>query len=117
MTSATDELRRQLDERGEKHYDCTEGTLWLKDGVGYRACAEDELNGLMHLSLWCTTPAQAVEATLGRGECHIRTYDNLNELGGDVWLECDACHWQMDYADAPSMPLNYCPNCGREVVE
>lgn len=57
------------------------------------------------------------EATLGRGTCHIMTCDNLNELGGDVWLECDACHWQMDYAEAPSMPLNFCPNCGREVVE
>ena len=51
MTSATDELRRLLDERGEEHYDATEGTLWLKDGVGYRACADEGLNGLIHLSL------------------------------------------------------------------
>ena len=92
--TATDELRRLLDERGEEHYDATEGTLWLKDGVGYRACADEGLNGLIHLSLWCTTPAQAVEATLGSkvtGETSdgYHTFNELYEDNKQIILTSD----------------------------
>lgn len=60
------------------------------------------------------------ESMLGRGTCHITVQDNMTETEGmgDVWLECDACGWQMPLE--PSTPrFNYCPNCGRriEVVE
>ena len=63
--SATEELRALLDERGAEHYDGTETTLWLKDGMGYRASADEGLNGFIQLHLWCTTPEQAIAATLG----------------------------------------------------
>jgi len=58
------------------------------------------------------------EATLGRGTCHITVQDNMTETEGmgDVWLECDACGWQMPLE--LSMPrFNYCPNCGRRVEQ
>lgn len=117
---ATEELRRMLDERGVKWREWRYGgesftTIWpaLDTEAHYR----ENRHGGLRLYADGVTPQQAVEATLGRGTCHIMTCDNLNELGGDVWLECDACHWQMDYADAPSMPLNFCPNCGRMVTD
>ena len=112
--SATDELRRLLDERGVEwtggHY-----TDW-DDANGHPAEAF-EFDGTLYVSC-VLTPAQAVEATLGRGTCHITVEDNLAETEGmgDVWLECSACHWQMPLE--PTTPLfGYCPNCGRKVVE
>lgn len=55
-------------------------------------------------------------ATAGAGTCHVDVRDNLSETEGmgDVWLECDACHWQMPLE--PSTPkFNFCPNCGRRI--
>lgn len=124
MTSATYELRRLLDERGVEWEDMSAlgflATLWHGEDAACTALegADDIPHGKVSVQA-CLTPEQAVEATLGRGTCRIDVFDNLAESdgNGDVWLECSACHWQMDYAEAPSMPLNYCPNCGRIVVE
>ena len=102
--SAIEKLRKLLDERGVEHYDGTELTLWLKDGLGYRASADEGLNGFIHLHLWCTTPEQAVEATLGRGECH-------DCLGDIEPFECSECHRRSE-----SKFPNYCYYCGRKVV-
>lgn len=83
--TATDELRRMLDERGVEHFDGTECTLWLKDGFGYRASADEGLSGFIHLHLWCTTPEQAIEATLGCGTCHAANEESDQmELGVDA---------------------------------
>ncbi len=113
--SATDELRKLLDERGAEHYDGTETTLWLKDGMGYRASADEGMNGFIHLHLWCTTPEQAIAATLGRGTCRSTTPD-------DAWcFACSECgksfprnelHLANNYGE-----INYCPNCGAKVVD
>lgn len=49
--------------------------------------------------------------------CHIEVHDNLAETDGmgDVWLECDECHWQMPLE--PTTPrFKHCPNCGAKVV-
>ena len=49
--------------------------------------------------------------------CHMNVEDNLEETEGigDIWLECDECHWQMPIE--PSTPrFNFCPGCGRKVV-
>lgn len=121
MTSATEELRRLLEEQGVEYtFDIGyREFFWEAGESGTVRASAIGTKGLVQMIVTGISPEQAVEATLGRGECHIRTHDNLAETGGDgdVWLECDACHWQMDYADAPSMPLNFCPNCGRRVVE
>ena len=62
---------------------------------------------------------QTAQDALAERTCEIRVFDNMAETDGmgDVWLECSACHWQMDYSETPRMPLNYCPNCGRKVVD
>lgn len=123
--TATEELRRMLDERGVEHYDGVECTYWgdtvlaRRDGSCpiYRFSATEVADGVS-VHLLRVSPEQAIEATLGRGECRISVQDNLAETEGmgDVWLECDACHWQMPLE--PSAPrFSYCPNCGRKVEE
>lgn len=121
--SAADELRRMLDERGVEWtkpkriwwelIDCEpDDSVTIVEGVTIEAATDGML------VVYPLTPEQAIEATLGRGTCHIAVQDNLAETDGmgDVWLECDACNWQMPLE--PSTPrFNYCPNCGREVVD
>ena len=54
----------------------------------------------------------------GAGTCHMEVKDNLAESEGmgDVWLECDRCHWQMMLE--PTTPrFKYCPNCRAEIKE
>ncbi len=120
--TATEELRRMLDERGAEHCDFTEGTLWLKDGFGYRASADEGINGFIQLHLWCTTPRQAIEATLGCGTCHIvKTWSDSDYVDG--WrYRCSECmcfipviERDPETGDVISA-ANFCPNCGRKVV-
>lgn len=112
--SATDELRRLLDERGVEHYDGTESTLWLKDEHGYRASADEVSNGMMQLHVWCTTPEQAVAATLGRGTCRI---DLVGYNEREDRFQCRSCDWSMSVKRGTWPHFNYCPNCGKRVVE
>ena len=103
--NATDELRALLDERGVEHYDGVERTLWLKDEHGYRASADELTSGRMSVHMWCKTPEQAVEATLGRGECH--------DTGVYVSaFECSACGEVYEMHRDP----DYCPGCGARVI-
>ena len=110
--SATDELRRLLDERGVEwdELQSHEGgkmTRW-RDSTGRFVTAYDE--GMVTFFddfYWQPTPEQAIEATLGRGECKDMS-------GGDpcvfVCSECAAvCNHPYDEA------IRYCPNCGRKV--
>ena len=116
--TATDELRRMLDERGVEWSGIGDHTvLWCRRDAkyaNYDAQASDWGDKLM-LS-WACTPEQAIEATLGRGTCSIR--------GG----ECDQCGAYI-HRDAvlfwvpvegmrtvESRDVSYCPNCGRRVV-
>ena len=50
--------------------------------------------------------------------CHMEVKDNLAESEGmgDVWLECDRCHWQM-MLESTTPRFKYCPNCGRRIKE
>jgi len=54
------------------------------------------------------------------GTCKPVISDNLNESEGtgDAWADCSACgHLLFVLTDPNSQPPNYCPNCGRRVVE
>lgn len=131
--TATDELRRMLDERGVEHYDGTECTLWLRDGVGYRASADELANGRMSLYMLCETPEQAIAATLGSCNCSDnctggeRTETCYDE-GDPGDFCCSACGVRMftEANDTYTMIAsdertiikrpNYCPNCGRRCV-
>lgn len=115
--TATDELRRLLDERGVEwtggHY-----TDW-DDANGHPAEAF-EFDGTLYVSC-VLTPEQAVEATLGRGTC--RDLAETPEYRDKTEFKCSECGYEYsavggfgcDAGDAPD--FNYCPNCGRKVVD
>lgn len=106
--SATDELRRLLDERGVRWWEEDGHTLWYGQSTNHAASAFSSFmfgeNDKVHLSAM-VTPAQAIAATLGSGECH----DARNWI--HHW-ECSECGEIVEW----SRP-NYCPNCGRKVVD
>ena len=136
--SATDELRRLLDERGVEWWDDssiygTRRTVWTANGVTYVAA---EVSGRLKVSGYLT-PEQAIEDTLGR-------MDKVFAVGGiiaqaecrDVCssaseFTCSACDFNCDLTSWISLfdgddgrhrhhhhgTPNYCPNCGRKVVD
>lgn len=124
MTSATEELRRLLDERGVEWcpsaWDRSTETYWkTADGNG---CLATQGETKLRLSFAdYLTPEQAVEATLGRGTCH--------DVGDPSDFCCSECGVRMftDTNDTYTMIAsdgraiikhpNYCPNCGARVVE
>ena len=114
MTSATDELRRLLDERGVEWWQSANTlgcvfTRWHSPLFGDEVCAME--NGEEGLVLFdhFVTPEQAIDATLGRGTCHIgRGISGLMHVTTGHCSECGA---------EVVKPARYCPNCGRAVVE
>ena len=116
--TATEQLRAMLDKRGVEWGTGFGGdTLWTG-----RHCIEwrwDKQEGTLAMYTHAITPAQAVEATLGRGECRPLLCDNLTETCGNgyAWAECSVCGALLAVlTEADKMP-NYCPNCGRKVVD
>lgn len=131
--TATDELRRLLDERGVEWTapnSCLrdEMTSWAAGGFYYDAFEVPEPDGTFLLTAAHQddlTPTQAVEATLGRGTCHDTQEDEERFC-------CSVCgsrsHIATEYrkfdeygnksehflfVDNP----RFCPSCGREVVD
>lgn len=124
--SATDELRRLLDERGVEYTD--------RDMFGKRVFHWGEpLRGAMftdggewtELVVENAAPEQAVEATLGRRTCtNVVTDDwGAKEANHFECSECGAkvadyeCYYVGVYTDEGDVPWSYCPNCGAKVVE
>jgi len=117
--TATDELRRMLDERGVEYETGetvdgeTVATFWY-DREGYPCSAiegaDDIPDGEINMQA-CVTPEQAIAATVGRGTCKWKPADFITE--GDWWdTECgESFIWE------PDGTPNCCPNCGRRVVE
>lgn len=117
--TATEELRRLLDERGVE-WTANDGeyvkeTCWIYMGELTAAFAE-YYDGTTRFACdtWCFNPAQAIDATLRRGTCR-----NVHEPPRNTafWpiphfkcSECGATHISMDY-------VYYCPSCGAEVVD
>lgn len=110
--TATDELRRMLDERGVEWM----GTSYKKPTQGhptYTSLGEEYSNAEFIeyfdgnvLRLFDITTEQAIEATLGRETCH-RALD----FDGTRYV-CSACGENF----GPSR-WHFCPNCGRKVVD
>lgn len=126
--TATDELRRLLDERGVEYYDGTETTLWgyepTSESTGaYRIAADEISGGRMQVRMFNVTPEQAIEATLGScnctnsertGTCHNAAPSYLDFLCS----ECGFVHYHSDENDSgDGNEWHYCPNCGARVVE
>ena len=113
MTSATDELRRLLDERGVEYRVSATGYS-IDIGPSITAYA-NRTDTTLDVSLRGVTPEQAVEATLGRGTCHaVFEVDAMSEderIGEYVCSECGET-----FGDVRDQQPNYCPNCGRRCV-
>ena len=67
-STAIETLRAMLDERGVE-YEGGERSLRWRDRYGIMMQAFPLANGELGMGVWSCTPEQAVEATLGRGEC------------------------------------------------
>lgn len=114
--TATDELRRLLDERGVEWWQSANTlgcvfTRWYSPLFGDEVCAME--NGEEGLVLFdhFVTPAQAIDATLGRGTCHETVIDHY-------WRGCGSCGyiWEFMYGIGKCERPHYCPNCGRRCV-
>ena len=120
--TATDELRRLLDERGvEWEADDTQvdstGTIYcvtyVKEGYGRTWVYEEPPDCDLLVSYnHDLTPEQAIDATLGRGTCHETIIDHY-------WRGCGSCGyiWEFMYGIGKCERPHYCPNCGARVVE
>lgn len=119
--SATDELRRLLDERGVEHYDHCDVTEWVAaDG---EICHTSEIysNGANVFVLRkCTTPAQAIAATMGRGTCRRLPADNFGTtcvVRGHGY-EMEFGYWKCSECGTNCFEgARYCMNCGARVVD
>ncbi len=103
--TATDELRRLLDERGVE-WTYGDGTVsYASDGHWCHAWAYND--NAMCVSMGYFTPSQAVEATLGRGTCK-----NTEQLPLAWSFTCSECGV---HSITEGERFNYCPSCGRKV--
>lgn len=119
--TVTGELRRMLNERGVEWYERDIKTVYMVDE---RAFAAFEYDGLLNVwwlygSYRCT-PEQAIEATLGRGECVADETDTIKCVAADGShltvhvMECSACGHTYEHVNGD---YEYCPHCGRRVSE
>lgn len=127
--TATDELRHILDERGVEWRERVWGgkhsvtTFWHARGVRWHY--RENRFGELRLHADGLTPAQAVEATLGRGTCRdVRSTDHT------IAFECSECgcwvaydeYWEtgiyvLHETGQEHIHPHYCPSCGAEVVD
>jgi len=105
--TATEELRRGLDERGVK-WTYGYGTVSYKSD-GHWCNAWEYGNGMMCVSMGFFTPEQAIAATLGRGTCH-NVWDV--ELTGRLRFQCSECG-----CVSLEITPRFCPCCGRKFVD
>ena len=121
--STTDILRQLLDERGVEWGDRFAGepqssyTRYEVDSGMSVTAWEDTFTGKLGLSVeidYRLTPEQAVEATLGRGTCHIEPFEMERDTGYFDTMQCECGH-VADVADWAAW--RFCPRRGREVVE
>lgn len=106
MMSATDKLRRLLDEQGINHSDHYMNTSW-RDVDGVLHVASEQIDKTLVLD--CLTPEQAIAATSSR-TCMFKPFKNQTseDVREGVCSVCSAyMHDQMIY----------CPNCGCKVVD
>lgn len=106
--TATEELRRLLDERGVEYRVSATGYS-IDIGPSITAYA-NRTDTTLDVSLRGFTPEQAIDATLGRGTC--KRIDSPNDDEGRPNLPtCSECGEELSYTD------RYCPSCGAKVVE
>lgn len=131
--TATERLRAMLDERGvgwrkAPHYSSeSQDNETIFEGNGIEWHANDHMNGRLGLRAlkYEVTPEQAIEATLGRGECgaevEVVEFSQMQEIHRFTCSECGESFGAEEHGglfglvlDKVKLP-NYCPNCGRAV--
>ncbi len=125
MTSATDELRRLLDERGVE-YEGGERSVRWRDRNGVMMQAFPLADGELGMGVWSCTPEQAIAATLGSSKCsndctnsertetcHVES-SIIDTYEYNRWEYELSCGHTIIWED--SEPPRYCPECGTKVV-
>lgn len=111
--TATDEVRRLLDERGVEWFESVtrKGLTWIyRDGKAIRFHPWQP--NTLKVSMFDLTPEQAIAATLWIGECRrVRGRKSYRAYGG-YRIECSECGYGL--ADKR---YHFCPNCGRKIKE
>lgn len=108
--SATDELRKMLDERGVewKEYGYENHTWWSgSENIDWHAVNRPSVTGLYVKIEAVLTPAQAIAATLGSEECHYIPDD----VGFTWWDENDVEHCE-EYSASYECGSASCDKCG-----
>lgn len=143
--TATEELRRLLDERGVEWRERVWGgkhsvtTFWHARGVRWHY--RENRFGELRLHADGLAPEQAIAATLGSCNCsnnctnseRTETCHNASKVmdeHGQARFACSECHawidsrllWNPEYRNGESpwvnnCKLNFCPNCGRRIVD
>ena len=129
MSTAIDDLRSMLDERHVKWRTDTsvtnkvEWTIWKSPW--FKEVWAKEVDGSISIFNCSMTPAQAIEATLGRGECEAEVevveFSQMQEIHRFTCSECGESFGAEEHGglfglvlDKVKLP-NYCPNCGRRI--
>ena len=125
--TATDELRRMLDERGvewKAPNSCLrdEMTMWAAGGFDYEAFEVPEPDGTFLLTAANDdlTPEQVISATLG--SCNCSNSEQTGTCRRVLYkptgvLVCSECGAGIPKQLDKYCYLHYCPNCGRKVVD
>lgn len=126
--TATEELRRMLDERGVKWFETAplktewNGTGILSD-IGFQAIGElpPAPQYLLLDADHLFTPEQAIAATLGAGTCEADETETIacrcysDPHGKAVYhihvMECTECGHTYEHVNGD---YEYCPRCGRK---
>ena len=121
--TATEELRRLLDERGVEWMDDSYAQLWCtvwhgQDGKQWRM-TENQSGMLTELKAWKATPAQAIAATLGRGMCRNEGDQKdflCSECGARMFTDTGETYTMIDNLGNIIESPNFCPYCGARCV-
>lgn len=126
MTSATEELRRLLDERGVKYERPEDGTTIYYDSGGNRYTYNvNPDSGWAQLFGYNLTPEQAIAATLGSGTCEpIGEWVDISQTQKVRHVSCSECGYEFGMEEKRTIPFemlmpvelpNFCQNCGARV--
>lgn len=118
--TATERLRQLLDERGvewEEPDPYQDATAWVGSNnieyVAHEGISFDGPTG--RLILFCLTPEQAVEATLGRGTCKVVGHGmTVCDDAEFHWYGLSCGHRLRTLWAADTVGM-YCHECGRKV--
>ena len=114
--TATDELRRMLDENSVSYESGGDWfTTWSSNGTVFWEASE--YMGYIEITGTHLTPTQAIEATLGRGTCKmvVDNHHRVDKITTTWGCVCSACGSFHKYSRGEGW--KYCPTCGAKVVD